>query len=114
MEEENNWVKNFPGAITVCDDKGIILEMNDRSEIVFKEDGGRKLIGTDMFSCHPGPALLKLEELMKNKEINIYTIEKKGKKKLIYQAPWYKNDEFAGFVELSLEIPFEIPHFLRD
>jgi len=112
--EKNTWVKSFPGAITVCDTKGVILEMNDKSEIVFKEDGGRNLIGTNMLSCHPGPALFKVEELMNKKEINVYTIEKKGKKKLIYQTPWYKNGEYAGFVELSIEIPFDMPHFLRD
>jgi len=46
-------------------------------------------------------------------EKNIYTIEKNGVKKLIYQSPWYQNGKYAGFVELSLEIPFEMPHFIR-
>lgn len=112
--EESTWVKNFPGAITVCDKKGLILEMNEKSEIVFQEDGGKELIGTNMLACHPGPARAKLEALLINEKTNIYTIEKNGKKKLIYQAPWYKDGIYAGFVELSLEIPFEIPHFLRD
>lgn len=44
---------------------------------------------------------------------NIYTIEKDGVKKLIYQSPWYKDGQYAGFVELALEIPFEMPHFVR-
>jgi transcriptional regulator with PAS, ATPase and Fis domain len=112
--EAHNWVKSFPGAITVCDTKGNILEMNDESEMVFNEDGGRELIGTNLFSCHPVSARLKLEKLMQDKEINIYTIEKNGKKKLIYQTPWYKNGDYAGFIELSIEIPFEIHHFVRD
>ncbi len=47
-------------------------------------------------------------------EKNVYTIEKKGKKKLIYQAPWFLDGAFGGLVELSLEIPFEMPHFIRD
>lgn len=110
----SDWVKSFPGAITVCDTKGIILEMNDQSDLVFKEDGGREMIGTNLLACHPGPARLKVENLLKNKEINIYTIEKHGKKKLIYQAPWYKDGEYAGFVEFSFEIPFDIPHFVRE
>ncbi len=46
-------------------------------------------------------------------EKNIYSIEKNGVKKLIFQSPWFKNGEYAGFVELSLEIPFEMPHFVR-
>jgi hypothetical protein len=34
-------------------------------------------------------------------------------KKLIYQTPWMKDGAFAGLVEISLEIPFEMPHYLR-
>jgi hypothetical protein len=44
---------------------------------------------------------------------NVYTIEKRGVKKLIYQVPWTRDGIYAGFVELSLEIPFEMPHFVR-
>ena len=114
QNEDNTWVKSFPGAITVCDVNGIVLEMNKKSEIIFEEDGGKDLIGTNLMSCHPGPARAKLDALLNNGKINIYTIEKKGKKKLIYQAPWYKDGIYAGFVELSLEIPFDIPHFFRE
>ena len=39
--------------------------------------------------------------------------EKNGVKKLIYQTPWYENGEFMGLVEFSLEIPFEMPHYIR-
>lgn len=98
----------------MCDVNGIVLEMNKKSEIVFEEDGGKDLIGKNLLSCHPGPARAKLDALLINEKINIYTIEKKGKKKLIYQAPWYKDGIYAGFVELSLEIPFDIPHFFRE
>ena len=49
-----------------------------------------------------------------NQRANVYTIEKGGKKKLIYQTPWYKDGQYAGFVELSLVIPAEMPHFIRD
>ena len=108
------WMKEFPAAITVSDPDGIILEMNDKSARTFAADGGRALIGKNMFDCHPEPARGKLERLMDKRQANVYTIEKNGVKKLIYQSPWYVNGEYAGFVELSLEIPFEIPHFVRD
>jgi hypothetical protein len=52
-------------------------------------------------------------ELLGSRAKNVYTIEKNGVKKLIYQSPWYKDGEYAGFVEISLEIPLEIPHFVR-
>jgi transcriptional regulator with PAS, ATPase and Fis domain len=111
---EYSWVKQFPGAVTVCDPEGIIIEMNDRSALIFKEDGGRTLIGKNVFDCHPEPARSELADLMKARQRNVYTIEKNGVRKLIYQSPWYRDGEYAGFIELSLEIPFEMPHFVRD
>jgi hypothetical protein len=33
---------------------------------------------------------------------------------MIYQAPWFKEGKVAGLVELSLEIPFDLPHYIRD
>jgi transcriptional regulator with PAS, ATPase and Fis domain len=108
------WTQGLPGAITVSDADGIIIEMNDRSAEVFAEDGGKKLIGSSIFDCHPEPARSTLMELYKTRKKNIYTIEKNGVKKLIYQTPWYQEAEFAGFIELSLEIPFDMPHFIRD
>ena len=111
---EHAWVDEFPGAITVCDDRGIILAMNAKAAQVFEEDGGRSLIGTSVLDCHPEPARSRVAALLENHQTNVYTIEKKGVKKLIYQAPWYKDGQFAGLVELSLEIPFEMPHFIRD
>lgn len=111
---ENAWVKEFPGAVTVCDPDGIILEMNDRSAKMFKEDGGRALIGTNVLDCHPEPARRKLRHMLEAHQTNVYTIEKKGRKKLIYQSPWYQDGQYAGFIEIALEIPSEMPHFVRD
>jgi len=110
---EHAWVKEFPGAVTVCDPAGIILEMNDRSARTFAEDGGRALIGKNVFDCHPEPARAELKRLMDGRQPNVYTIEKNGVKKIIYQSPWYQDGVYAGFIELSLEIPFEVPHFVR-
>jgi transcriptional regulator with PAS, ATPase and Fis domain len=108
-----DWAKEFPGAVTVCDSQGIIVYMNDKSEATFEGDGGRSLIGKDLFGCHSVESNRKIEEIMRTRQPNIYTIEKKGVKKLIYQAPLYQDGQFSGLVELSLEIPFEMPHFLR-
>lgn len=111
---DHAWVEEFPGAVTVCDRSGIVREMNDRSAVTFAEDGGRKLIGRSLLDCHPEPARLKLATLLETREVNVYTIEKGGVKKLIYQAPWYQGGEYAGMVELSLEMPSVVPHFVRD
>jgi len=110
---EHEWIKEFPAAITVCDEEGIILEMNDKAAKTFEKDGGYKLIGSNMLDCHPDSARKKTERLLAARVKNVYTIEKNGVKKIIYQSPWYKEGKYAGFVELSLEIPLEMLHFIR-
>ena len=110
---EHTWVKEFPGAITVCDPDGIILELNDKAARTFEKDGGASLVGRNILDCHPEPARGKTERLLAAREKNVYTIEKNGIKKLIFQSPWYKDGQYSGFVEISLEIPFELPHFVR-
>jgi len=109
----SKWIKEFPAAITVCDTNGIITEMNQKSAAVFESDGGYDLIGKNMFGCHTDASKEKIKEIMNKQTPNIYTIEKNGKKKLIYQSPWFENGEMKGLVELSIEIPFEMPHFIR-
>lgn len=107
------WIEEFPAAVTVCDEMGTIIEMNKQSTQSFAEDGGAALIGKNVLDCHPEPARRKLAEMMAGRRTNVYTIEKNGVKKLIYQAPWFRGGKYRGFVELSLEIPFEMPHFVR-
>ncbi len=104
-----DYMKELNVAITVCDREGKILLMNDKSQ---KTNGG-DLRGNNVYDCHPEPARTKLARLMTNRETNAYTIEKNGVKKLIYQTPWYENGEFSGIVEFSLEIPFDMPHYIR-
>ncbi len=107
------WMKEFPTAITVCDKNGIILEMNDKAAFSFEKDGSYNLIGKNLFDCHNENSHNKIEELLRDKKVNVYTIEKNGKHKLIYQAPWFENGELKGLVEFSMEIPAELPHFIR-
>ena len=107
------WIEEFPGSITVCDRAGIILEMNAKSAETFKKEGGKDLIGSNLLDCHPEAARAKLEKMMETRQANVYTIEKKGVKKLVYQTPWYQDGKYMGFVELIVEIPFQMPHFVR-
>ncbi len=107
------WIKEFPGGVTVCDKDGIILEMNEKAQKIFEKYGGVALIGKNVMACHPPHAKEKLSGMMKEHRMNAYTIEKNGVKKMIYQSPWFENGEYKGFVELSLEIPMEMQHFVR-
>lgn len=108
-----DWTKEAPFAITVTDADGIILEMNDKSGQTFQKDGGRSLIGKNVLDCHPEPARSKLAAMLKGAACSIYTIEKMGVKKMIVQTPWYADGRPAGLVELSIELPPEMPHFVR-
>jgi transcriptional regulator with PAS, ATPase and Fis domain len=110
---KSEWMKEFPTAITVSDRDGIILDMNDKAAASFEKEGGYSLIGKNLFNCHNENSHGKIEELLRDKKINVYTIEKNGKKKLIYQSPWFENGELKGLVEFSMEIPVEMPHFIR-
>ena len=112
--EQAEWIKEFPGAVTVCDTRGIIIALNDQAENAFNSQGGSRLLGANVLDCHPEPARSKLAEMMKNPRLNVYTIEKKGRHRLIYHTPWFQEGRYAGFVELALEIPTPMPHFVRD
>ncbi len=108
-----DWAQNFPGSITICDPSGVILAMNAKSAEGYAKDGGLRLIGTNMLDCHPEPARSKVKEMLEKQQRNVYTIEKRGVKKLVYQTPWVEDGRYLGFIELVLEIPFEMSHFMR-
>lgn len=111
---EGDWLKEFPASITVTDEGGILVEMNDASCRVNAAEGGASLLGSDVLDCHPEPARTQTARLYESKTPNHYTIRKKGQKKIIHQMPWYRDGAFAGFVEISIPIPDDLPHFDRD
>lgn len=109
----HEWIKHFPAAITVCDQNGIILEMNEKARATFAGHGGGQLIGTSLYACHKPQSEAIIKDMLASGKNNVYTIEKNGVKKLIYQQPWYRDGELGGLVEISLEIPSEMPHHVR-
>lgn len=108
-----DWVASFPASVTVCDENGIIIDMNERAAAGFAKEGGRALIGKDVCACHPAKAAALVRDLLANPRLNAYTVEKRGVKKLVYQAPWYRDGAFAGVVEMVVELPAGMPHFQR-
>lgn len=110
----HSWVNEFPAAISVAGLDGRILEMNQAAAAAFQSSGGLALIGQNLLDCHPEPSRTKLRQLMESRQTHVYTIEKKGVWKLIYQAPWYRDGQYAGFLEIALPIPAALPHFNRD
>lgn len=100
-------------AVTICDKEGIIVYMNEKAKKTFEKYGSGSLIGKSLFDCHNPNSCEKIKELINTSGTNIYTIEKNGGKKMIYQTPWLVDEECKGLVELSLEIPFDMNHFIR-
>ena len=109
-----DYFDSLPFPVTVCDPEGVIVAMNDAAAQNFAKDGGRALIGTNLSACHNADSQDKIRRMLDGQTANVYTSEKNGKKKLIYQAPWFQNGEYAGILELSFEVPKEIPNFLRE
>lgn len=109
----SDWAKELKVSITVTDREGNIIEMNDASKEVFQKYGGSALLGRSVFDCHSSASREKIADLIANWETNCYTMERNGIKKLIYQTPWYQDGKACGLVELSMEIPFDIPHRVR-
>ena len=108
-----NWTDGFSGAITVCDREGIVVYMNERSKMQFAKSGDDDLLGKSLIECHPEPARSLLMKMLDEPFSNSYTIEKKGIRKMIHQTPWMENGEFKGVVEISFEIPMDMPHHIR-
>lgn len=108
------WIDNLDGNVIVSDENGIITYMNEAAIRNYEKDGGASLIGRNLMNCHGAASRQKIREIITTHQKNVYTIEKRGKKKIIYQTPWMDGEEFKGIVELSLEIPFEMPHYDRN
>ncbi len=115
MKNPLEWVRHFPAAVTVCDAEGIIVSMNRAAEEVFANEGGAALVGKNLFECHGAESRALLRDMIAQRRSHCYTIEKNGRRKMIYQAPWFGEDgEYGGFVEWSIVLPEAMEHHVRD
>lgn len=100
-------------AVTICAKDGTILDMNEKSRKTFLKPGMPEIMGQNVLDCHPEPARTQLAQMLENQLTNVYTVEKEGVKKLIFQTPWYDEGEYAGFMELSIVLPKDLPNKVR-
>lgn len=113
MNDLNEIFKDSNFAVTVCDLDCNVIYMNEKAGQVFQKYGGLDLIGKSLLDCHLPSSCDKIRLLLEEGSSNTYTIEKGGIKKIIHQTPWRKNGKIAGLIELSLELPPEMPNFIR-
>lgn len=99
-----NWTKELDAVISVCDAKGIIIDMNDKAIEHFAGFGGKDLLGNPLVDCHPEPSKTMLKQMLTNHSPNTYITEKNGVRKLVAQLPWWEENQFQGFVEIQIEI----------
>ena len=104
----NDFFKGVNVAITVSDTEGIVVYQNDSSIEVNGDVRGKNMMG-----CHNERSQQIIRHMLEHAATNVYTISKKGKKKLIYQTPWYEDGAVKGLVEYSMVIPEEMPHYDR-
>lgn len=104
----------FPIAITVTDKEGKIIYMNQASGDVNAGGDAKALLQRQVRDFHKKARSQEIIERLFQGEKNVYTIQKKGERKLIYQAPWYEGESVGGLVELSLVLPEHMPHYNRD
>lgn len=117
MEKEilPEWIFGMNCAVTVVDTECRIIFMNQRSIETFASRGGEKLIGHDIMNYHNERSREIIKRLLREGGSNAYTISKGGLKKMIYQTVWKKPDgATGGLVELSMIIPEEMPHYIRE
>lgn len=105
------WAKEMNCAVTVCDKEGVIIYMNDKAKETFSSHGD--LIGKSLIPCHNKHSRAIIADLLATGGTNVYTIQKNGVKKMIYQTAWKENSIVAGLVEISMVIPEDMPHHIR-
>ena len=106
-----DWAKEMNCAVTVCDNDGIVLYMNDKAKETFARHGD--MIGKSLIPCHNERSRAIIADLLASGGSNSYTIEKNGVRKMIYQTAWKENGKVAGLVEISMVIPEDMPHYVR-
>ena len=109
----SEWLEQFPCSVIVCDRNYRVLYLNDKAAKDHADDGGKALIGTDLMDCHPPEAQEKLREVLASGRPNVYTVERNGKKKLVYQSQWKKGRRVGGVVQLVIELPKDMPRHIR-
>lgn len=108
-----DWAWGMNCAVTVSDAECNILYMNARSRETFAKHGD--LIGKNLLDYHNERSIGIIRHLLATGGQNCYTIEKAGLRKMIFQTAWRREDDtVGGLVELSMIIPADMPHYIRD
>lgn len=113
MTDNNfDWAEGMACAVTVCDAEAKIVYMNRKARETYRKHGD--LIGKNLYDCHNERSQGIIRRLLETGGANAYTIEKNGRRKMIYQTACTDDDgHVSGIVEISMEIPEDMPRYVR-
>ena len=83
----------------------------DKARTTFARHGD--MIGKNLFDCHSERSRGIIRRLLADGGTNAYTIEKNGVRKMICQTAWRVDGVVGGLAEISMEIPADMPHYIR-
>lgn len=104
-----DWAKGLNCGIIVCNKQGVVVYMNDAATAFKQAD----LTGINIFDCHNPTSVEIINRMLETGGDNMYTVEKNGVKKLIYQSAWTENGEVAGLCEIMAVFEGTLPHRVR-
>lgn len=106
------WAETLPCAITVTDADCNVICMNQQAIEVNHVKGDPTEI--NLRRCHNPHSIEIIDRMLSTGGTNIYTIEKHGLHKLIFQSAWRDAEgKVGGLVEISIITPENMPHFVR-
>lgn len=108
------WASTFPAEIIICDAQGTILEMNATAQALYRDSGGARMIGHNVFDHHTPPARAQVEAVVARRQTVMYTAEQGGQTRLVCIAPWERAGGYAGFALLVLDLPAGMAHLRKD
>lgn len=111
-DELPDWARGMNCGITVCDASGKIIYMNDKALSIFASHGDMR--GRNLMPCHSERSKGIIADMLTTGRSNCYTIQKNGICKIIFQTPWRTDGKISGLVEISMEVPWDMPHYNRD
>ena len=111
---KSDWAYTYPAEIMVCAPDGLILEMNQTAIQLYQQEGGAQMIGTNVFDHHSEPATSQVRAIVARQQATTYTTQKENRKTLVRIAPWYREEQYAGFVLITFELPEHLPNIIKD
>ena len=109
-----DWTREFPGAVTVCDRHGVITQMNEKSAKAFEADGGRALLGTNLLAATRSRPAARWPTCSRIRASTPTRLRSAACGSSSTRHPGIATASIQGLVELSLEIPVSMPHFVRE